>query len=98
MCPTNELHAGKTSRGGGNPRLAPVWIVRVDYGANELFDADGNGYYELPDGGWMKFGPVCEGSIRYWGSGSHAGHINLLPTEQYRDGAWVNVMGCSPGP
>ena len=74
------------------PQPSRVHIVRVDYEKNELFDADGNGYYELPGAIWAEFGPVREGSVRYWGSGSHAGHINLLPLAQYRDGEWVSMM------
>ena len=74
------------------PRLGIVHIVRVDYAMNELFDADGNGYYELPGGMWAEFGPDAEGSVRYWGSGSHAGHINLLPVLRYEGGEWKSLM------
>lgn len=69
-----------------------VRIVRVDYEKNELYDETGHGYYELPGGLWTEFGPVHEGSIRYWGSGSHAGHINLLPALIFSDGQWVSLI------
>ena len=76
-----------------SPRPGWVRIVRVDYAVNELYDAEGRGYYELPGGLWAEFGPEHEGSIRYWGSGSHAGHINLLPAMQLRSGRWVRLAG-----
>lgn len=78
--------------GGREPRPGRVRIVRVDYERNELFDEAGQGYYELPGGLWAGFGPVCEGSVRYWGSGSHAGHINLLPALVFRGGRWASLL------
>lgn len=88
-----EQHtASTTGRGAGVPRPHRVHIVRVDYAKNVLYDADGNGYFEMPGSIWAQLGPIHEGSVRYWGSGSHAGHINLMPKEQYRNGVWVNVM------
>ena len=77
-------------------RPCRVRIVRVDYERNELFDEEGHGYYELADGMWAPFGAVREGSLRYWGSGSHAGHINLLPVMQYRAGQWTSLLHDSP--
>mgnify|MGYP004561590245 CR=1 FL=1 len=76
--------------GGSRPRR--VRIVRVDYERNELFDEEGNGYCELANNMWARFGAAHEGSVRYWGSGSHAGHINLLPAMQYRAGQWVSLL------
>lgn len=88
-----EQHTASTAGWrAGVPRPGRIHIVRVDYAKNELYDADGNGYFEMPGGMWAPFGPVHEGSVRYWGSGSHAGHINLMPVAQYRNGTWVNVM------
>ena len=69
--------------------------MRVDYARNELFDEEGRGYYELPGGLWAEFGQEREGSVRYWGSGSHAGHINLLPAFQRCAGQWVPLVGHS---
>lgn len=70
-----------------------VRIVRIDYERNELYDEAGRGYYELPGSLWTEFGPVHEGSIRYWGRGSHAGHINLLPALIFTGGQWVSLLG-----
>ena len=83
---------GRDRGGGRSPGPGRVRIVRVDYERNELFDEAGQGYYELPGGLWAGFGPVCEGSVRYWGSGSHAGHINLLPALVFRGGRWVSLL------
>ena len=84
---------GRDGGGGCEPRLGRVRIVRVGYERNELYDETGRGYYELPGGLWAEFGPVREGSVRYWGSGSHAGHINLLPALAFQGGRWASLLG-----
>ena len=80
-------------RGKDVPRRFPtVHICSVDYACQILVGEDGREYRELSDSSWIEIGPVREGSVRYWGSGSHAGHINLLPLAYYSDGEWVDVF------
>lgn len=79
-----------------NPCFPRVHIERVDYQFMTLFDAQGNEYYELPDSTWTIIGQPHEGSVRYWGSGSHAGHINLFPLMYYTNGHWVNIRTGAP--
>ncbi|MGI6216752.1 MAG: hypothetical protein ACOYIK_03970 [Coriobacteriales bacterium] len=69
-----------------------VHVSRVDYESGILYDAQGCPYVELSDSTWIEMATVGEGSVRYWGSGSHSGHINLFPLWEFREGGWFNVV------
>ena len=90
-CGDGAHEANPAEACGGALRFPTVHIVSVDYACQILTGEDGREYYELPDSSWIAAGPVVEGSVRYWGSGSHAGHINLLPLAYYENGQWVSV-------
>lgn len=80
-------------RGRNIPRHLPsVHIYDVDYDLMILIDGEGREYRELPDSTWMEIGDVREGSVRYWGSGTHGDRINLFPALYYTDGQWVNLI------
>lgn len=73
-------------------RAQTVHIYEVDYATGTLVDGEGRRYHEQHDGTWLVEGAVHEGSVRYWGSGSHAGHINLCPMWVRERGAWRNIV------
>lgn len=66
------------------------------YGVNEidgtLLDANGRALVPFGDNcTWVFCGPLNDGAIRYWGSASHAGHIELKAMFVLCEGAWHNI-------
>lgn len=79
-----------------NMREAGMLKALPIYGTNEaegtLLTADGRALVPYGDNcTWVFRGPLEEGSIRYWGSASHAGHIELKAMFVLCEGAWHNI-------
>lgn len=83
-------------RAAGVLRALP--IVRTDKRTGALIAANGAELreYEANDGTWVSVGPVRTGSIRYLGSASHAGHIELKALYVLVGDTWYNVVSGRP--
>lgn len=78
--------------------LKALPIVRTDKGTGALIGADGTELreYEANDGTWVRIGRLRTGAIRYLGSASHAGHIELKALYALVGDTWYNVVSGRP--
>lgn len=77
--------------GWGGPKALP--IDAIDW--NELTITAADGTILRPygsDGTWIAQGPLVEGAIRYLGSATHGGHIELKALYVLRRGSWINLI------
>lgn len=80
-------------------RLQALPIRATDEARGILIAADGTELreYGIPGSGrWVPTGPLGDGAIRYLGSASHAGHIELKALWVLYDKVWYNIITESP--
>ena len=75
-------------------KLKALPIVRT----GALIAADGTELVEFwaNDGTWVPAGDLTDGSIRYLGSSTHAGHIELKALYVMCGGVWYNILTGRP--
>jgi hypothetical protein len=78
--------------------LKALPIVRTDKHTGALVAADGTELVEFwaNDGTWVPVGALTDGSIRYLGSSTHAGHIELKALYVMCGGVWYNILTGRP--
>lgn len=74
--------------------LKALPIVRTDKRTGALVAADGRELreFEANDGTWVPVGELRDGCVRYLGSASHAGHIELKALYVLVGGAWYSII------
>lgn len=79
-------------------KLKALPIVRTDKRTGALVAADGTELVEFwtNDGTWVPTGYLTDGSVRYLGSSTHAGHIELKALYVMCDGIWYNILTGRP--
>ena len=74
-------------------KLKALPIVRVDSKKYTLYSKDGIELREYGlTGTWIPTGDLHDGTIRYLGSASHAGHIELKALFVWEKGLWYNIV------
>lgn len=76
-------------------RLKALPIERTDKARGTLIAADGTELREYGASGsgtWVVLGELGDGSVRYLGSATHAGHIELKALAVLVDGEWHNIF------
>lgn len=80
-------------------RLQALPIRATDEAHCTLIAQDGTELREYGSSGsgrWVSKGPLGDGAIRYLGSASHAGHIELKALWVLYDKVWYNIITESP--
>lgn len=80
-------------------RLQALPIRSTDEARGILIAEDGTELREYGisgSGRWVQAGPLDDGTIRYLGSASHAGHIELKALWVLYQGSWFNIITESP--
>lgn len=75
--------------------LKALPIVGVDKEKRTLFAANGmemREYGTYGSGTWVETGQLQEGAIRYLGSSTHAGHIELKALYVLVENEWHNIV------
>ncbi|WP_251213085.1 hypothetical protein [Adlercreutzia murintestinalis] len=75
-------------------KLRALPIVSADASCAMLLAADGSQLFEyggFGSGRWIRTGELCDGSILYLGSATHAGHIELKAFSVLIGGVWHRV-------
>lgn len=74
-----------------NPQALP--IKKIDWNTLTITAIDGTELREYGcDGTWVPIGALKDGDIRYLGSATHGGHIELKAMFRLIDGKWVNLL------
>lgn len=75
-------------------KLKALPIASTNKSTGALAAADGSEFVEFwaNDGTWIPVGALTDGSIRYLGSSTHAGHIELKALYVMCDDAWYNIL------
>ena len=81
-------------------KLKALPIVSTNKQTGCIYAADGMELceYWAKDGTWVPASPVSDGSIRYLGSASHAGHIELKCLYVSVRGQWINILNGEKAP
>lgn len=79
-------------KGAGKLKALPIKTTDKCTGA--LVAADGTEFVEFwaNDGTWVPAGDLADGTVRYLGSSTHAGHIELKALYVMCGGAWYNIL------
>ncbi len=80
-------------------KLKALPIVGVDREQLTLYSCDGMELCEYGKSGtWVSTDRLCDGSIRYLGSASHAGHIELKALYVMLHNEWHNILSGTTEP
>ncbi len=79
-------------------RLKALPIETTDKRTGALVAHDGMELceYWANDGTWVPVGDLADGSVRYLGSSTHAGHIELKALYVMFDSVWYNILTGKP--
>ena len=79
-------------------KLKALPIVRTDKRTGTLVGVDDTELVEFwaNDGTWVPAGDLADGSVRYLGSSTHAGHIELKALYVMFDSVWYNILTGKP--
>lgn len=85
-------------RAAGKLKALPIGSTNKQSGF--IYAADGTELHEYGanDGTWIPVGPVVDGTIRYLGSATHAGHIELKSLYVSVRGQWINILNGKKAP
>lgn len=88
--------AGKAK--SDHPRALP--IKNINWNTLTITAVDGTEFRQYGcDGTWVPVGTLNDGVIRYLGSATHGGHIELKAMFKLIDGNWINLLtgaSCKP--